>query len=166
MPAASSHHINKLLEAIDYHISQNAYTTALDRRNGPNGTDQYRGRKSLKTCGIMIEYILISGVNDLEEHAHELGQLLSSRRGYILLNLIPYNPTEVAEDFVAPSHEDVERFDKIVRSEPYNLFTRVRINLSSPILLFLPHFGLFSLGTTRHGSRCSCGLWAACCCFR
>eukprot|EP01034_Spumella_vulgaris_P000716 gene716-946_t len=52
--------------------------------------------------GVMIEYILIQDVNDLEAHAHELGALLAPRREHILLNLIPYNPTIVAEDFHAP----------------------------------------------------------------
>ena len=44
--------------------------------------------------GVMIEYILIDNVNNLPEHAHELGQLLSSsplRLEHTILNLIPYN---------------------------------------------------------------------------
>jgi hypothetical protein len=51
---------------------------------------------------LMIEYILIRDVNDLSEHAHELGRLLTAndmRRDHVILNLIPYNPTAVAEDY-------------------------------------------------------------------
>jgi adenine C2-methylase RlmN of 23S rRNA A2503 and tRNA A37 len=51
----------------------------------------------------MIEYILIKNINASEAHAHELGQLLSSRRKHILLNLIPYNPTDVCEAYEPPT---------------------------------------------------------------
>jgi hypothetical protein len=82
--------------------------------------------KVARATGIMIEYILIRDLNDRVEHAHELAQLLQSRRAYIMLNLIPYNPTEVAEDFFPPTEEQVERFAKICMSEPYFIHTRVR----------------------------------------
>ena len=74
----------------------------------------------------MIEYILIKDINSLEEHAHDLGRLLAPRREYVLLNLIPYNPTTVAEDYKPPSDETVQRFAKICTSDPYRLHTRVR----------------------------------------
>ena len=41
---------------------------------------------------VMIEYIVIGGLNDSPEVAHTLGKLLQGRRVY--LNLIPYNPTD------------------------------------------------------------------------
>ncbi len=51
----------------------------------------------------MIEYILIRGVNDRPADAHELAALLAPRRDNIFLNLIPYNPTAVAEDYHPPT---------------------------------------------------------------
>jgi adenine C2-methylase RlmN of 23S rRNA A2503 and tRNA A37 len=47
-----------------------------------------------------IEYILISGENDTHDHAHALGALLRPRRADVLLNLIPYNPTEAGNRVV------------------------------------------------------------------
>jgi hypothetical protein len=76
--------------------------------------------------GVMIEYILIKEVNDRPEHAHELGRLLGPRSDFVLLNLIPYNPTSVAEDYEPPTDDDVQRFYQICSSEPYRIHTRVR----------------------------------------
>jgi adenine C2-methylase RlmN of 23S rRNA A2503 and tRNA A37 len=75
---------------------------------------------------LYIEYILIKDVNDKPEHAHELGQLLSSRRGHIILNLIPYNPTAVMESYEAPPQEHIDIFYGICTSDPYFILTRVR----------------------------------------
>jgi adenine C2-methylase RlmN of 23S rRNA A2503 and tRNA A37 len=79
-----------------------------------------------KITGVMIEYILIKDINDQDQHAHELAQLLLPRKDFVLLNLIPYNPTEVAEDYQPPDWSQVESFHKICMSKPYDLHTRVR----------------------------------------
>ncbi|CAE7905861.1 rlmN [Symbiodinium microadriaticum] len=42
---------------------------------------------------VMMEYILIEGVNTSAETAHALGSLLARQRALVMLNLIPYNPT-------------------------------------------------------------------------
>jgi sorting nexin-8 len=121
VPAASAHKLDKLMEAIDNHI-KNACNTENFRNNG-----------LLSRQGVMMEYILIRDVNDRPEHAHELGQLLLPRREYILLNLIPYNPTDVAEDYAPPLQEDVERFWDICKSPPYNIHTRMRTEMGQDI---------------------------------
>lgn len=77
-------------------------------------------------CLVHVEYILIKDINDRTEHALELGRLLAVRRDHVLLNLIPYNPTAVAEDYEPPSEEDVERFHSICKSAPFSIHTRVR----------------------------------------
>ncbi len=41
---------------------------------------------------LTFEYVLLAGLNDQPEHAHQLVRLLSSR--HALLNVIPYNPVE------------------------------------------------------------------------
>lgn len=179
VPAAKAHPLEKLMEAIDYHVKRNneqfantvptkvkkappkASATSSPRvkevkeneeeegndittgeeDGGADGVDEadeaVEGedeidlntrywKKSNKLTGIMIEYILIKDVNDRNEHAHELAQLLYSRRDFILLNLIPYNPTEVAEDYQPPDHEQVLNFSKICMSKPYEIHTRIR----------------------------------------
>lgn len=39
---------------------------------------------------VFVEYVMLAGVNDQLEHAHQLGQLLQGRD--VVLNLIPWNP--------------------------------------------------------------------------
>ena len=158
VPTAGAHHIDKLLEAIDYHISRDkklarllesgnrrisnsnssvkrtaddipslpgddddAQSSASEPIYGPGGL-----KRSMHSSGVMIEYILIQEINDREEHAHELGRLLGPRNAFVLLNLIPYNPTSVAEDYEPPTDEAVRRFYEICTSAPYLLHTRVR----------------------------------------
>jgi hypothetical protein len=41
-------------------------------------------------CQVFVEYVVLSGVNDGSEHAHQLGALLSGRD--VVVNLIPWNP--------------------------------------------------------------------------
>ena len=48
---------------------------------------------------LVIEYVLISGINDGDTIAHELGALLAHRKHFVLLNVIPYNPTDVPFDY-------------------------------------------------------------------
>ena len=83
--------------------------------------------------GVMIEYILLAGLNDQEEHARELGALLVPFGDYVLLNLIPYNPTDVRETFVAPTREAVGTFRRICQSEPYLIHTRIRVEMGQDI---------------------------------
>lgn len=61
---------------------------------------------------VTYEYVLLSGVNDAPEHAHELGQLLAERISHV--NLIPMNA--VAElDFVEPSAPRTSQFVSILQ---------------------------------------------------
>lgn len=61
---------------------------------------------------VTLEYILLSGVNDRPEHAHELAQVSKKLRSNI--NLIRYN--EVAGlPFIRPENDDVYRFQKILK---------------------------------------------------
>eukprot|EP00602_Paraphysomonas_sp_CaronLab_P000185 CAMPEP_0185028916 /NCGR_PEP_ID=MMETSP1103-20130426/14996_1 /TAXON_ID=36769 /ORGANISM="Paraphysomonas bandaiensis, Strain Caron Lab Isolate" /LENGTH=459 /DNA_ID=CAMNT_0027563495 /DNA_START=44 /DNA_END=1420 /DNA_ORIENTATION=- len=118
VPAAAGHHIDKLIDAIDYHVS----------RSKPNK------RTLMKVTSVMIEYILIKDVNDLEEHAHELGKLLAPRRKHILLNLIPYNPTDVpGQNFEPPTQDSIDRFYQICTSDEYQIFSRVRQEMGQDI---------------------------------
>jgi adenine C2-methylase RlmN of 23S rRNA A2503 and tRNA A37 len=120
VPAASGHPLDKLMEAVDHHIS---FRIGQLTRN-------YNQKKDMV---VMMEYILIAEVNDLPEHAHLLGQLLSPRQPYILLNLIPYNPTEVNEDFKAPTQDRIDTFFRICASPPYSIYTRVRQEMGQDI---------------------------------
>eukprot|EP00928_Gymnodinium_smaydae_P071119 TRINITY_DN54794_c0_g1_i1.p1 TRINITY_DN54794_c0_g1~~TRINITY_DN54794_c0_g1_i1.p1 ORF type:complete len:450 (+),score=38.48 TRINITY_DN54794_c0_g1_i1:116-1465(+) len=65
--------------------------------------------------GIMIEYIVLSGVNDCESDASELARLLDGLNCW--LNLIPYNPTSIGESngFSQPSNESLRSFEQCIR---------------------------------------------------
>jgi 23S rRNA (adenine(2503)-C(2))-methyltransferase len=119
VPTATSYPIEKLMAAIDYHVSKHSRATE---------------KKTLKVTSVMIEYILIRDVNDRDEHAHELCQLLLPRREHVLLNLIPYNPTEVpGQSFEPPTSEQVNRFYQICTSPEYRIFSRVRQEMGQDI---------------------------------
>jgi adenine C2-methylase RlmN of 23S rRNA A2503 and tRNA A37 len=76
---------------------------------------------------VFYEYVMLAGINDSEEVAHQLGQLLRGRKG--VLNLIPWNPTyvmgEIALTFKAPAQDSVLAFQQIVRRD-YGVSCTVR----------------------------------------
>jgi hypothetical protein len=90
-----------------------------------------RTSEGVKFTGVMVEYVLLSGVNDLEEHAHQLASLLDGKP--VLINLIPYNPNVTAEmyGFKAPTKEDAYAFGKVLIDR--GLHARVRIERGSDI---------------------------------
>jgi len=61
---------------------------------------------------ISFEYALMNGINNSDEIARELGQLLKGRLCHV--NVIPFNPVDVLK-FERPNHEMIERFAGIVR---------------------------------------------------
>ena len=60
---------------------------------------------------VTFEYVLLGGVNDQSEHAHEVLELLKGMRAKV--NLIVWNPGP-GIDYVQPRPEDVESFQKIL----------------------------------------------------
>jgi 23S rRNA (adenine2503-C2)-methyltransferase len=115
VPAARSFPLWKLMDAVDYHIMKNtsyydkerSITSSTEEKNNigvtlddPSIINAITAASSTSpvfalpldiSTGIIIEYLLMRDLNDRQEHAHELAQLLQSRRSYITLNLIPYN---------------------------------------------------------------------------
>lgn len=61
--------IEKLMQAIDYYLDQ------INRK-------------------ITLEYILLKDLNDQNEHALQLVELIGDRKQRVTVNLIPYNPVE------------------------------------------------------------------------
>lgn len=69
--------------------------------------------------GVLIQYILIHGVNDQEEHAKMLTELILSRTSRCAgINLIPYNETiaGATSKFESPSDSTCKRFRDTLRS--------------------------------------------------
>ncbi|KAI9178876.1 hypothetical protein H9P43_005538 [Blastocladiella emersonii ATCC 22665] len=91
-----------------------------------DAVDEYLTRQKR----IMIEYILIRNINVAPETAHELGELLKDRS--VILNLIPYNPTDTGKRYEAPTPEEIDEFDRILRVE-YKVRTTVRRTMGQDI---------------------------------
>eukprot|EP01135_Chromosphaera_perkinsii_P004454 Nk52_evm10s282 gene=Nk52_evmTU10s282 len=118
IPTAKAYPIPKMMAALRGY---------LDQRQADTGKDSY----------VMIEYILLSGVNDMPEIAHELGALLNEHiPGQVKLNLIPYNPIfnpeGLAKTFVPPTEEDIETFQRILQTE-HNVFCTVRTEMGQDV---------------------------------
>jgi sorting nexin-8 len=113
VPTATAYPLHKLMEAVEYHIQHCKRSSTHNNR------------------AVMMEYILIRNVNDREQHAHDLGKLLQPLKEAVLLNLIPYNPTDIPEQYEPPTEEDVRRFHQICIS--YDIYTKVRQEMGQDI---------------------------------
>jgi len=119
VPTSTANTMPKLLDALRYHISKT----------------QNR---------VFIEYITIGNVNASEECAHQLARLFQEYKHVeengeesgipgdkLIINLIPYNPTDIGDkySFESPSTEQLEKFKQAVMS--YGLFCTVRKSTTS-----------------------------------
>jgi 23S rRNA (adenine2503-C2)-methyltransferase len=78
---------------------------------------------------LMIEYVMLSGVNDKLEHARELAELLKSFK-YVVINLIQYNPV-VGISFIRPSKETADAFKQALIDWGYKTIIRTTKGLDS-----------------------------------
>ena len=71
-------------------------------------------RQYVKITGrrVTFEYILLTGVNDLPEHAHELASHLKGFQTHV--NLIPYNPISEV-DFKRPTTDRINQFMSLLQ---------------------------------------------------
>ncbi|XP_022148839.1 uncharacterized protein LOC111017398 [Momordica charantia] len=105
MPAARAFPLQKLMDALQ----------------------EYQKRSQQK---ILIEYIMLDGVNDEEHHAHLLGKLLETFQ--VVVNLIPFNPIGSSSQFRTSSSEKVLIFQKVLRGT-YNIRTTIRKEMGQDI---------------------------------
>ena len=94
VPTASVYPLDELMKAVDYFAKH----------------QKYKGKKKGR---VMMEYVVIKGINDSPENAHELGKLLYKRN--CMVNLIPFNPFD-GNAFEEPSAETVQTMSDIVSS--------------------------------------------------
>ncbi|HAF22280.1 MAG TPA: 23S rRNA (adenine(2503)-C(2))-methyltransferase RlmN [Blastocatellia bacterium] len=70
-----------------------------------------------------FEYVMLAGVNDSDEHARQLANLLNRHNLHAKVNLIPHNPADPLP--YQPSAADrVERFKAILESKGVHAFIR------------------------------------------
>ncbi len=70
---------------------------------------------------VTYEYVMLAGINDQDQHAHELTRLLRDKK--VKVNLIPYNPVDGLE-LKCSSEEQINRFQRILLAK--NIRTTVR----------------------------------------
>ena len=96
-----------------------------------------------KKASIFIEYVLIAGINDQQEHARLLAQYLAPLKAKV--NLIAYNPAPESE-LQAPCPQTVERFHSWLVE--HKVFVRRRVEKGSGIMAACGQLG----GRPAHGS--------------
>src|SRR6476620_6020096 len=80
--------------------------------------------KSLKPGELFtFEYVMLAGVNDLDEQARQLANLLNRHGLKAKVNLIPHNPAEPLP-YQPSSEETVARFKKILESKGIHTYVR------------------------------------------
>ncbi|KAJ3193979.1 sorting nexin, partial [Irineochytrium annulatum] len=113
VPTAKAWPLDRIMQAArDFIVAQN-------RENKTDASKRH----------ILIEYVLIAGLNDTVEVAHELGELLAGMDA--LLNVIPYNVTDVPHDYKPPTYQATQTFLETVRG--HGVMTMVRQELGSDI---------------------------------
>ena len=70
-----------------------------------------------------FEYVLLDGVNDSDQHAQQLANLLNRHSLRAKVNLIPHNAAEPLE-YRPPAPERVARFKKILENKGVHAFVR------------------------------------------
>lgn len=70
-----------------------------------------------------FEYVMLDGVNDSDEHARQLANLLNRNELRVKVNLIPHNPAEPLPYLPSPA-ERVESFKAILESKGIHAYVR------------------------------------------
>ncbi|PWZ57760.1 putative dual-specificity RNA methyltransferase RlmN 2 [Zea mays] len=105
MPAARAFPLGKLMNALQSYQNESKQT-------------------------IFIEYIMLDGLNDQEEHAHQLGKLLETFKAVV--NLIPFNPIGSSSNFKTSSDQNVKNFQKVLKGI-YRIRTTIRQQMGQDI---------------------------------
>ncbi len=95
MPIAKKYSLRSLFQAVD------SYIFKTNRR-------------------VMFEYLMIKGINDRDEDAHALAELM--KKHLYLVNLIPYNQT--TKSWQSSDRERIEQFKKILENERISVTIR------------------------------------------
>jgi sorting nexin-8 len=143
VPTASRYPIEGLINALDNHMmiyvkqrrEQNNETTPKNQdedQNEEQSEEKYTEEERIKESSrrrAMIEYVMLEGESSSFECAHQLGKLCENR--HLLVNLIPYNQTDVEDELRCPSVEHMQQFRDIVAS--YGTFCTIRRTMGADI---------------------------------
>jgi sorting nexin-8 len=148
VPTAKHYPIEQLIDALDNHMmaclqasrkkqvalkkeKTNGIFSSSHKGNGTmvsEFTVEERQKESSRRRS-MIEYVMLEGDTSTDEAAHQLGKLCEGR--LLLVNLIPYNATNVQDPLRCPSVEQMNRFRDIVAS--YGTYCTIRRTMGADI---------------------------------
>jgi 23S rRNA (adenine2503-C2)-methyltransferase len=83
----------------------------------------------IQNSTLMIEYLMLAGVNDSAEDAQELAEWLNGLNAHV--NLIPYNPIESAPELRTTERPRRDAFAAILRAAGF--VTTIRYSLGADI---------------------------------
>eukprot|EP00977_Amphora_coffeiformis_P010443 scaffold2438_cov167-Amphora_coffeaeformis.AAC.19 len=133
VPTAKRYPIEDLIQALDEHMT--AYLKQRRNRLEREGrldnieyTTEERIEESSRRRA-MIEYVMLTGPTSSFEAAHQLGKLCG--KSHLVVNLIPYNATDVKDKLQCPSREHMEEFKRILIS--YGAFCTIRKTMGADI---------------------------------
>ena len=117
VPTAKAWPLDKLMTAVDKFMAlQSTKTRWRDSDAQPaNGSRTKKGM-------VMMEYVVLKGVNDSQECAHALGNLMKRRK--VVVNLIPFNEFE-GNKHRTPDDQVVDSFHKTVVSYGVRAYVRM-----------------------------------------
>ena len=129
VPAIQRFAADELSERVGLAVSLNATTDEVRDDVMPINTrwriaellDAVRQMPAERRRDLTFEYVLLAGVNDSEEDAHRLADLVGDLRCHV--NAIPFNPHDHAP-FRRPSAAAVARFVEIARRRGLRVYLR------------------------------------------
>lgn len=128
VPTAKNFPLPKIIDALDGHMR--AYLDKRDRNSTKDSSNNIiipredNGRRRA-----MIEYVMLDGPTSSFECAHQLGKLCENR--LLVVNLIPYNKTNVQDKLSCPSEDHMKEFRLIVVS--YGVICTIRRTMGADI---------------------------------
>ena len=144
VPSAKRYPIEELIDALDNHMmtfvsKHRRHHVRSSDENPQNGefiehnmkdtyTLEERTKESTRRRA-MVEYVMLEGPTSSIEAAHQLGKLCEGRQ--LVVNLIPYNQTDVKDQLRCPSEDHMQAFRNIVAS--YGSFCTIRRTMGADI---------------------------------
>ena len=132
VPSAKGTPIESLIEALDSHMMALTKRKLLENPQEDDKTTDFNieeRQSASKKKRAMIEYVMLVGDTSTIEAAHQLGKLCEGR--HLVVNLIPYNKTDVKDKLDCPTEEHMQEFRRIVSS--YGSFCSIRRTMGADI---------------------------------
>ncbi|MFC3121141.1 bifunctional tRNA (adenosine(37)-C2)-methyltransferase TrmG/ribosomal RNA large subunit methyltransferase RlmN [Agaribacter flavus] len=85
------------------------------------GVRRYLGKSKANQGKVTVEYVMLNGINDSTEQAHQLAKVLADTPSKI--NLIPFNPYP-GSPYTCSSNSRIDRFSKVLMTYGFTVVVR------------------------------------------